>query len=323
MTNAEDYDNWFAGRRILLTGGNGFLGRAIKVYAEERGAVVTPTDVSAHPASAAHLDVTSAESTVGCILEHQPEVIIHLAGVSHINESQAGPFRAFDVNVAGTLNVMRAAVKLKAKRLYPVHVVVASSNHVYGSHPVMSARTEESPLNQLDVYGASKHCADVLARSLGLASMIPTVALRHVNAYGPGGHPSHITTAACAAAIKGEPLALRGDGSARKSYLYVDDVAAAYLMLAKHAADRNVIGRAFNAAPAGPPLGVLAWVGVVNGIALDKGYQPKSPILKDPGKGEQPGYYEHLDASALRNCVGWWPRVSSDQGIGRLLDSLA
>ena len=320
MRNADDYDNWFARRRILLTGGFGFLGQAIQRIGAAKGARMIPTDVSAHIASGEHLDVTSAESTVGAILEHEPDVIIHLAGVSHINEAQHGPFRAFDVNVAGTLNVMRAAVKLKGKRLYPAKVVVASSNHVYGTHPAMSARTEESPLNQLDVYGASKHCQDVLARSLGMAAHIPTVALRHVNAYGPGGHPSHITTAACAAAIKGQPLELRGDGSARKHYLYVDDVAEAYLTLAKHADDHNVIGRAFNAASSGPPPSVLEWIDTINQVASDRGFPAKAPVAKGT---EQAGYYEHLDASELRKWTGWWPRVSPEVGIGRLLDSLA
>ena len=253
MTNAADYDNWFAGRRILLTGGYGFLGKAIKRVAEDKGATVISTDVSAHASAHEYLDVTSAMRSVTSVLEYEPEVTIHLAGVSHINEAQHGPFRAFDVNVLGTINVLRAAVKLKGKRLYPTRLVIASSNHVYGSHPAMSARTEDSPLNQLDVYGASKHCQDVLARALGMAAMIPTVALRHVNAYGPGGHTSHLTTAACLAAITGCSLALRSDGSPRKAYLYVDDVAAAYLALAKHADDRNVIGRAFNAAPASNP----------------------------------------------------------------------
>jgi nucleoside-diphosphate-sugar epimerase len=322
MRNAEDYDNWFARRRILLTGGNGFLGLAIARVATEKGATVISTDALAHPSSAEYLDVTIPESAVGCILEHEPEVIIHLAGISHINEAQGGPFRAMDVNVLGTLNVMRAAVKMKNKGRAPA-VVVASSNHVYGSHPVMSARTEESPLNQLDIYGASKHCQDVLARSLGLAAYIPTVALRHVNAYGPGGHPSHITSAAAMAAVTGCSLQLRGDGSARKAYLYVDDVAEAYLALAKHATDHNVVGRAFNAAPAGQPPSVLKWVETINQVASDRGFATKSPIAQPGGKGEQSGYYEHLDASALRNATGWWPRVSPDQGIGRLLDSLA
>lgn len=317
MTNAEDYDNWFARRRILLTGGAGFLAGAIERLAHERGAEVTLTDVRA---TLVRMDVLNAEVTVDTIFSVNPEVIIHLAGVSHINESQAGPFRAFDVNILGTLNVMRAAAKMRNKGLYPPRVVVASSNHVYGSHPVMSARTEESPLNQLDVYGASKHCQDVLGRSLGMAAMVPTVALRHVNAYGPGGHPSHLTTAACAAAIAGKPLALRGDGSARKSYLYVDDVAEAYLMLAKHADDRGVIGRAFNAAPSGQPPSVAEWVATVNSVATEKGFRPQPPTA---GGTEQAGYYEHLAADELRKMTGWWPRVSPDQGIGRLLDSLA
>ena len=318
----KDPDNWFDGRRILLTGGFGFLGQAIQRVGETRGARIIPTDVTAHPVSGEYLDVRSAESTVGTILDHQPDAIIHLAGVSHINEAEAEPFRAVDVNVLGTINVMRAAVKLTQSRLYPVHVVIASSNHVYGSHPGMSARTEEAPLNQMDCYGASKHCADVLARSLGLALHVPTVALRHVNAYGPGGHPSHITSAACLAAIRGEPLVLRGDGTARKDYLYVDDVAEAYLTLAKHACDLHVIGRAFNAAPDIVPPTVAHWVDTVNRVAHEKGFRPRPPIMQPKGKGEQSGYYEHLNASELRKWTGWYPQTNPSQGIGRLLDSL-
>ena len=318
----RDSDSWFDGCRILLTGGFGFLGKAIKRIGSNKGAVIIPTDLLAHPAGE-YLDVRSAESTVGCIREHQPDAIIHLAGVSHINESQAGPFRAVDVNVLGTINVMRAAAKLTQSRLYPVHVVIASSNHVYGTHPLMSARTEEAPLNQLDVYGASKHAADVLARSLGLAAHIPTVALRHVNAYGHGGHPSHITSAACLAAIKGEPLVLRGDGTARKAYLYMDDVAEAYLTLAKHACDLHIIGRAFNAAPIGVPPTVIDWVETINEVAAQRGLRPKHPTPLPTGKGEQPCYYEHLDASELRKWTGWCPQVTPALGIGLLLDSLA
>ena len=316
MRNAEDFDNWFARRRILLTGGAGFLGKAIQCIATEKGADVAVTDIRE---TLLRMDVLNAQNTVDTILACNPEVIIHLAGVSHINEAQHGPFRAFDVNVLGTINVMRAASELRRKGLYPPRVVIASSNHVYGSHPVMSARTEESPLNQLDVYGASKHAADVIGRSLGMAAMVPTVALRHVNAYGPGGHPNHITTAACAAAIKGQPLELRGDGSARKSYLYVDDVAEAYLTLAKHADDRNVIGRAFNAAPSGTPPSVLEWIDTINQVASDRGFPAKAPVAKGT---EQAGYYEHLESSELRKWTGWWPRVSPEIGIGRLLDSL-
>ena len=318
----KDPDNWFDGRRILLTGGFGFLGKAIERIGSNRGAIIIPTDLLAHPAGE-YLDVRSAESTVGCIREHQPDAIIHLAGISHIHEAQAEPFRAVDVNVLGTINVMRAAAKLKHERLYPVHVVIASSNHVYGTHPLMSARTEDAPLNQLDVYGASKHAADVLARSLGMAAHIPTVALRHVNAYGPGGHPGHITTAACLAAIKGEPLVLRGDGTARKAYLYMDDVAEAYLTLAKHACDLHVTGRAFNAAPAILPLTVVNWVETINKVAAQRGLKPKQPIPLPTGKGEQPSYYEHLNASELQKWTGWSPRVTPSQGIGHLLDSLA
>ncbi len=337
-----DPDNWWEGKRVLLTGGLGFLGRWIikrlcyygcreAVIADlQRDVDVTLSQLTLDAVQVLNVSMQEADvrddSIMDLIQEVRPHVIIHLAGVSHINQSQGLPFLAFDVNVTGTINVMRGAALVKNKNLYPPHVIVASSNHVYGSHPGMSARTEESPMNQMDCYGASKHCADVSARALGLALHIPTVALRHVNAYGPENpHKTHITNAAILAAIKGEPLRLRGDGSARKDYLYVSDVADAYLALAKHACDLNVIGRAFNAAPnistTEPTPSVLEWVHFINAVAeQNRGLKPQPPISLPAGQGEQSGYYERLDSSELRKWTGWWTRVSPVEGIERTID---
>ncbi len=321
-------DSWWSGKRVLVTGAAGFLGRWIRERLDSE-AIFIGTDVVQPEAQGYDyhgLNVLKTGMCIERVLLHRPDVIIHLAGLSHINESQEFPLTAFELNVIGTLNIMRAANILKKERLYPPHVVVASSNHVYGNHPGMSPRTEDAPLNQLDIYGASKHCQDVLARSLGMALHVPTVALRHVNAYGPWNpHKSHITNAAILAAIKGEPLRLRGDGSARKDYLFAADVADAYLMLAKHASDLNVIGRAFNCSPralytGGEPPSVLEWVMAINVIAAEKGLTPQVPTCLPAGQGEQSGYYESLDSSALRKWTGWWQRTDFKVGIAQTID---
>jgi len=89
---------------------------------------------------------------------------------------------------------------------------------------------------------------------------------RHIVDEGEG--PSDL---AIRAAQRGEPLHLRGDGSARKHYIYVSDVVEAYLALAKHASDVGVIGRAFNCSPASQPPSVLEWVQTINAVALEMG----------------------------------------------------
>lgn len=329
----KDPDNWFDGKRVLITGGVGFLGGWVIRGCLDRGATPIMADIShggsvgrklvkeSDPVVRGYTADVRDDSIVHLIRETKPHAIIHLAGASHINASQSAPLAAFHTNAMGVLKVMEGAYLLKQDVLYPPHVVVASSNHVYGSHPGMSARTEEAPLNQLDIYGASKHCGDVMARSLGLALHVPTVALRHVNAYGPyNPHESHITNAAILAAIKGEPLRLRGDGSARKAYLSASDVADAYLALAKHADDLNVRGKAFNAAPEGHPPSVIEWVDTVNEVAESAGLKPQPPICLPAGQGEQVNYYEHLDAAELRKWTGWAIRVGFHSGIEKTID---
>jgi len=316
-------DSWWGGRRVLVTGAAGFLGRWIRERLDP-AAIFIGTDV-VQPYDQGYtyefLDVLNFDSTQDAVMRHQPHIVIHLAGLSHINAAQGLPMVAFELNVGGTHNLMRALANLNL--LYPPHVVVASSNHVYGSHPWMSPRTEDAPLHQLDCYGASKHCQDVMARSLGLALNIPTVALRHVNAFGPyNPHESHITNEAILAAIKGEPLRLRGDGTARKGYLYAGDVADAYLLLAKHADDKAVIGRAFNASEGGESPSVLEWVLAINEVAEEHGLKPQPPICLPAGQGEQPGYYERLDPSELKKRIGWWPRTAFTDGISRTIDWL-
>ena len=197
-------------------------------------------------------------------------------------------------------------------------VVLASSNHVFGSlnpgavpagapYPAVrqdSARTawlEDDPCGATDVYGISKGCADLLARAYG-AMGLPVVALRHVNAFGEADpHRSHIVTGTICDLLEGKVPVIRGDGTAIKGYLAVENVVAAYQLLAEGLYDGRIeAGSAWNAAPDGP-ISVIALVDLICQVA---GHDAVPEILGvDLG---QSYYVEHLDSSRLR-VLGWSP----------------
>ena len=263
-------------------------------------------------------DVRDAAQMRGVISHLVPEVVFHLAGSSHIAASQAQPLEALEVNVQGTWNVLEACRNLPSMR----SVVVASSNHIWGSLPKAYSPTcalghrawpgirqdsirqlwlEDDPPGQTDVYGTSKACVDLLTKAYG-AMGIPVAALRHVNAHGPGDqYASHLITGAICDLLDNRAPIIRSDGSPLKAYLHVEDVCAAYLLVAESLAGGVILpGAAVNAG--GPPISVLALVNALIQIAgLD--------LIPDV-RGEdlsQSGYVEILDDSRLRS-LGWAPR---------------
>jgi CDP-glucose 4,6-dehydratase len=124
------------------------------------------------------LDLLAVERA---IKNYDIEVCFHLAGQALIQDAAADPLTAFEVNVRGTwivLEVCRRADSIKG-------VLCASSNHIYGPQREFPF-TEDQPLNQLDIYGASKACIDILTRSYAYNYGLPAVAIRNVNSFGPG-----------------------------------------------------------------------------------------------------------------------------------------
>jgi CDP-glucose 4,6-dehydratase len=307
-------------RRVLITGAGGFLGAWLSRLLLEAGAEVCGFDLTEGVCLKAHgltgrvpfvrASILDAVAMERALAERRIEMCFHLAGQSMIEGAAAGPVAAFDVNIRGTWTVLEACRRVGGL----CAVVCASSNHVYGPQTT-SPFSEEQPMNQLDPYGASKACVDIIARSFAHNFGLPVVAARNVNSFGPGDpHTTHIVTGSVLALLRGEPLVIRSDGSPVKAYLHARDTMEAYMLLAEHAEDPAVRGRAFNITPAAP-VSVLDLVRTIIRVAGQVSGRPGVEPVIAATDLSQKGYFEHLAGERLQRTLGWTPRLSLEAGL--------
>lgn len=302
--------------RVLVTGCSGFLGAAICRTLLDRGASVIGID----PAGGGSPCLTVAGLAERLPVAMHParqlpdgaygaEVVIHLAGMSHIRACADDPAHAWNANVTETWWLLEA---LRRAMLRPSAIVIASSNHAYGPLPVeRETWTEDDPLGALDVYGASKAMQDRLGAVYAAQWGLPIIALRHANAYGPGDpHESHLVTGMLRGLARGERPKLRSDGTSKKGYLYVDDVVSAYLVAVEAAA--NGVTGGLNVYPEHS----------ISAFDLARMCLRVAGLEGDPEVGPpsaSSGYREHLSSERIRK-LGWNDKVPLYGGLTRTLE---
>jgi nucleoside-diphosphate-sugar epimerase len=279
--------------RVLCTGASGIIGSVLCRQLEERGHTVERFDLERGD------DVLNGDS-----FYHWPsDAIIHLAAQSGVNAAREHPWKAWHLNVMGTLNALNAA------RLQEIPIIIASSNHVYGAQD--GPTNEEAPLLHLDTYSASKVAADVMARSYAHDFGMQVAVVRNTNCYGPNTPEwhGHIVEETIRATMRDEPMHLRSDGKTLKSYLYVEDVASAYLFLLEQGAmgAYNVSGDERMTAK--------------NLAFLILRLMDRGELDLAGGDGDTWQADEHLDDSKIR-ALGWAPRYSLQEGLQATIDAM-
>ena len=211
-------------RRVLVTGGSGFLGRHLTHVLAQRGARVTVARYPDEPAPAwpsgvtgQPCDVRDAQRVQQLTQDVAPEIVFHLAAVG-VNEPFIAPERALDVNVRGTLNVLQAVRVARGLR----RIIVVGTCYEYGP---------DGGLDPGNVYAASKVAAWAFCRVAYRAYGTPVVVARPFNVYGPGQHSQALIPAAIQAALEGRDFPTT-PGEQRRDFLYVNDLIRGFLALA-------------------------------------------------------------------------------------------
>jgi UDP-glucose 4-epimerase len=210
--------------RVLVTGGCGFIGSTLVPLLLERSAQVRILDnlVAGGPEPPAQAELTVGDVRNPEDLERAArgcDAIVHLAAAGNVPDSITDPVANFEVNARGTLNVLRAAVDAKVRRL----VFASTGGALIGAaEPPVD---EESVPRPLSPYGASKLAGEGYLHAFRGSYGLDAVALRFGNVYGPhSAHKKGAVTMFIKRSLRGEPLVIYGDGSASRDFIHVRDL---------------------------------------------------------------------------------------------------
>jgi GDP-4-dehydro-6-deoxy-D-mannose reductase len=294
--------------RVLVTGVAGFVGSNLAAHLVGRGVAVWGTYLRDAPTlegvELLDIDIVDEDAVARAVETSDPDVVVHLAGLSHVGTSWSDLAAYFQVNVLGGENVLAAAGERR--------VIVASSAEVYGAVPAEDQPIgEDAGLSPSSPYALTKAALERIARPRG------AIVVRSFNAIGAGQAPDFALPAFARQleAIRGgrqEPVLRVGNLAARRDFISVCDVATAYETLLRHG-ERGAVynvgsGRSFSIEEALRRLIEIS--GVETAIEVDpERFRPADvPLLE-------------ADSGRLR-ALGWSPQGDLDSALRDLWQSV-
>jgi len=236
--------------------------------------------------------------------------VFHAAASTGIPYSAEEPLDDWQRNVDGTIAL------LEALRKTPKPTVVLSSVKPYGLGGIDSHGVDERfPLEPDEVYAASKASQSMACMAYARSFDIPLVTYRCSNLFGnaaPHGARHGWLTWFCIRAALGWPIEIQGDGSQRRDMLFASDVAEAALLGWENI--EKLSGKVFNLG--GGPANVISVAGAYD---ILRQFGSKSPSRQGPGRKHEDQLFV-TDTTALRNAIGWLPRVSTPIGMRVIYD---
>lgn len=318
MENMALNRTFWRDRATFVTGGTGLVGSWLVQRLLEAGADVVclvrdwvpQSRLNTERVKVVRGDVCERDLLERVLGEYEIDTVIHLAAQTIVTTANRNPISTFETNIAGTWSLLEACRRSPRVK----QIVVASSDKAYGDQETLPY-CEDAPLQGQHPYDVSKSAADLIAHTYANTFGLPVAITRCGNFYGGGDlNWSRIIPGAIRSVLRGERPVIRSDGQYIRDYFYVEDGAAAYMLLAERlAAQPELKGQAFNFSNE-IQVSVLE---IVHKIMAHMGSE-LCPDVRNEASNEI--RHQYLSAEKARTLLNWRPLFSLDQGLAKTVE---
>lgn len=326
-----------ATRRILVTGGAGFIGSAlVRCLISETphhvhvidaltyaGNLASLSPVSDDPRYAfSKIDICDRDAVAAVMAEFQPDTIMHLAAESHVDRSIDGPAAFIQTNLVGTFTMLDTALAYwkaldeDAQQVFRFHHI--STDEVFGALGDTGYFTEDTAYDPRSPYSASKAGSDHLVSAWFHTYGLPVVITNCSNNYGPYHFPEKLIPLIIIKSLAGEPLPVYGDGSNVRDWLYVDDHVRAMLAVI----DGGTPGESYMVGGNSERTNLQVVETICSALdtlrprADGKSYAEQITFVTDrPGHD----FRYAIDATKLKERLGWEPAETFESGMTKTI----
>lgn len=324
-----------APRRVLVTGGAGFIGSAlVRHLIAETGHEVLNVDALTYAGRMSSLapispdprhafvkaDICDAGRMAELLARFRPDIVTHLAAESHVDRSIDGPGAFMQTNLVGTFTLLQAVLgywrELDFARREAFRFHHISTDEVFGTLGAEGRFTEDTAYDPRSPYSASKAGSDHLVRAWRHTYGLPTLVTNCSNNYGPCHFPEKLVPLMIIKALAGEQLPVYGEGTNVRDWLYVNDHVRALVAVF----ERGEVGESYMVGGSSERTN-LQVVGTICDT-LDR-LRPRPDGMPYRRQiafvADRPGHDLRyaVDASKIERTLGWRPRETFESGIAK------
>ena len=312
-------------KTVLVTGAAGFIGSKTSEVLLKRGYRVVAVDnfsddlydpkfKEEHVGSLVkdnnfilyRVDICDKESLRGIFDKEKPSFVVHLAAKANTRNAVENPRDYIEVNINGTLNIFELSKEFKIE-----NIVIASSSSVYGNSDQIPWKEDEVADRPLSPYGMTKRSDEILAYTYHHNFGLNVTCLRYFNAYGENNRPDLVPYLWGMAILNDEEIEISGDGSRKRDYTYVEDIASGTIAAMEKPLGFEIIN-----------LGNSEPVSLKELLSVFEKVTGKTAKVKTRPLNKSSVESTYADISKARNLLGWEPTTSIEEGITKLVSWL-